>query len=92
MVAGVFDTNTPSKDRQMIKIQNCGYKAGYSGNDHLLNDWPLKQEIGSSFKSVREIARRLNAIARNTIDRRCAMTPIWVEVDGDKLGKVTISV
>lgn len=76
----------------MIKIQNCGYKAGYSGNDHLLNDSPLKQEIGSSFRSVRDIERKLNAIARNTIDRRCATPPIWVEIDGDKLGKTTISV
>ena len=61
-------------------------------DDHKFRDGPLKHEIGNNFKSVREIERRLNAIARNTIDRRCATPPIWVEIDGDKLGKVTISV
>jgi hypothetical protein len=76
----------------MIKIQDCGYKAGYSGNDHLLDDSALKQEIGRNFKSVREIERTLNKIAAKTLHWRCATPPIWVEIDGDRLGKTTISV
>lgn len=76
----------------MITIRDCGYKAGYSGNDHLLDDQPLQECIGEQFRSVRDVGKRLNKVASETLDRRCATPPIWVEIHGDRVGVQQITV
>ena len=76
----------------MITIRKVGYKSGYSGNDHLLDDAPLEEMIGEDFRSVRDLSRRVNGVASKTIHAKCAMPPIWVEIYGDRVGVQEITV
>lgn len=56
----------------MLTITNCGYRHGYSGEDHLLDDSEFQPAIGRDFRSLRDASRAINRMASRAI-------PIWVE-------------
>jgi hypothetical protein len=64
----------------MITLKHISQAHGYSSDDHLLDDGPLQDLIGCSFRSIADLRRRANAIQARTQDRRCARPPIRCEV------------
>ena len=64
----------------MITLEAIGQSHGYSGYDHLLNDGPLQDLVGQSFRSVADLRRRANKVQDSSLDRRCAPPPIWCRI------------
>lgn len=70
----------------MITVTKAGFSQGYTGYDHLLDSTGMADVVGRSFRSVGE-ARKAARQAAGPQDRRCSLTPVWVEVmfaDGEK--------
>ena len=64
----------------MLRIQNAGALAGYSGEDHNVSEDGVQAIIGRSYRSVREA---LHEVARHCSGPRGGAYPyVWAELTG----------
>lgn len=64
----------------MITLEDAWHRQGYTRDDHLLDDGPLKDMIGRQFRSVGEARKALAAVSLRTQTRGCRLAPIGLVV------------
>lgn len=63
----------------MVTVKNIGLCAGYSGQDHMLDDGPLQSMIGRTYRDAGAAKR-----AATNIQLKCdcgPSVPIWITLD-----------
>jgi hypothetical protein len=72
--------NCELENSEMLLLKDCGHKAGYSSWDHLLDDEPLKDLIGTTGRSVGELRKKVEDKSFKTQDKRACSGHVWLEV------------